>query len=286
MEGRRSPAGNTALLRLIAVMARLRDPVDGCDWDRAQSHGSIAHYAIEEAFELVDAIDRGDAELIRDELGDLLLQVVFHSRIAEEAGHFDFADVATAVADKMERRHPHIFAGGPPEGWEAIKAQERGDAGAEGALAGVASTLPALTRAQKLGGRAAGVGFDWPDLDGVSAKLVEELEELRMAATAEEREDEFGDVLFTMASWARHIGIDAETALRAANRKFEERFRALEQDQPEFDRLDAAGKERAWQAVKARQRAEKRDQSASDIRTASAKDPSGPSDRSTTSPRS
>ncbi len=280
-----SPA-HAALARLMTIMARLRDPVDGCEWDRAQDHASIAGYALEEAHELADAIGRDDPRHIRDELGDLAFQVVFHSRIAAEAGRFDLADVLTAVADKMERRHPHIFGDSPRAGWEAIKAEERSAEPDRSAVAGIARTLPALSRAHKLGGRAARIGFDWDAVEGVEDKILEELEELRTAPTPDERREEFGDLLFTLVGWARHMDIDAESALRDANAKFERRFRALERARPDLADLDPADKERAWRRVKTAQRAAKRDQSASDIRTASASAPSGVSERSTTSPRS
>ena len=273
------------LERLVAIMSRLRDPVDGCEWDRAQDHASIARYAVEEAYELVDAIERDSAGDIRDELGDLALQVVFHSRIAAEAGRFDLGDVLTAVAEKMERRHPHIFGDAPPGDWETIKAAERRAGADASALAGIAATLPALSRARKLGARAARVGFDWDDVAGVESKVLEELEEIRSAASHSERQEEFGDLLFTLASWSRHMGLDAEAALGTANAKFERRFRALEAAHPDLAALGSAAKERAWQTVKVDQRAAKRDQSASDIRTTSASAPSASSNRSTISPR-
>jgi nucleoside triphosphate diphosphatase len=220
--------------RLVAIMARLRDPERGCEWDRAQSFATIAPYTIEEAYEVADAIERDDMADLKDELGDLLLQVVFHSRIAEEAGHFALSDVVTAISDKMERRHPHIFGepGTPFPGWEQIKAMERGaKAGAgepAGALEGVAVGLPALLRAEKLQKRAARVGFDWPDPSGARAKIDEELVEVETATTDAEREEEIGDLLFAVVNWARHQGVEPEAALRAANAKFERRFRAME----------------------------------------------------------
>ena len=171
--------------RLVAIMERLRDPVRGCEWDVAQTFETIAPYTIEEAYEVVDAITRGDMEDLRDELGDLLLQVVFHSRMAEEAGLFALPDVIAAISDKMERRHPHVFgtaADGGHHLWEQIKAEERGNKGATGALDGVATGLPALSRAEKLQKRAARTGFDWPDPDGARAKIEEEMAEVESAA--------------------------------------------------------------------------------------------------------
>ena len=218
--------GGSPLARLVAIMARLRGP-DGCDWDRAQTWATIAPYTIEEAYEVADAIARDDAANLKDELGDLLLQVVFHARIAEEAGLFGFDDVAAAIGDKMERRHPHIFGDGDALDWEGSKAAERADRSAGGALAGVALGLPALLRAEKLQKRAGRVGIDWPDASGPRAKIDEELAEVEAALPAE-REEEVGDLLFSVVNWARHLGVDAEGALRAANAKFERRFGAME----------------------------------------------------------
>jgi ATP diphosphatase len=216
--------------RLRGIMARLRDPEHGCEWDVAQTFDTIAPYTIEEAYEVADACARGDMAELKDELGDLLLQVIFHSRIAEERGAFGFDDVATAIADKMERRHPHIF-GDRAEGghhlWEVIKAKERAAKADPSALAGVALGLPALLRAEKLQKRAARVGFDWPDATGPRAKIDEELQEIA-GATDETREEEVGDLLFAVVNWARHMKIDPEAALRSANAKFERRFRAME----------------------------------------------------------
>jgi ATP diphosphatase len=240
------------LARLLAIMARLRDPVTGCEWDVAQRWETIAPYTIEEAYEVADAIERGNAAAVRDELGDLLFQVVFQSRIAEEAGLFGFGDVATAIADKMERRHPHIFAGADQRpDWEALKAAERsGDAAASGALAGVALGLPALQRAEKLQKRAARVGFDWPDAAGPRAKIDEELDEVATASEAD-RADEIGDLLFSVVNWSRHLGIDPEAALRRANAKFERRFAEMErQAGPGFAGLDLTAMEERWQDAK------------------------------------
>lgn len=245
----------SAIERLVAIMATLRDPVRGCDWDRAQTFATIAPYTIEEAYEVADAIERGEPDDIKDELGDLLLQVVFHSRIAEEAGLFTLADVTDAVADKLERRHPHIFGDGQvePGFWERIKAEERAcKAQDASALAGVALGLPALTRAEKLQKRAARVGFDWPDATGPRAKIDEELAEVE-GATGDAVMEEVGDLLFSVVNWARHLGLDAEAALRAANAKFERRFRAMEAEAGEaFAGLSLDGKEAFWTAAKHR----------------------------------
>ena len=234
--------------RLVAVIARLRDPDHGCEWDRAQTFATIAPYTIEEAYEVADAVERDDPAAIKDELGDLLLQVVFQSRIAEEAGLFTLADVVDSIADKMERRHPHIFgtAAATP-GWEAIKAEERGTDG--GALEGVALGLPALMRAEKLQRRAARVGFDWPDPAGPRAKITEELAEVE-AAGSEDVAEEVGDLLFAIVNWSRHLGVDAEAALRSANAKFERRFRGMEALDPCFSERSLDEQEALWQRVK------------------------------------
>ena len=239
--------------RLVDIMARLRDPLAGCEWDRVQTWATIAPYTIEEAYEVADAIARDDAADLKDELGDLLLQVVFHSRIAEEAGLFSLADVAAAIGDKMERRHPHIFGGATTSpGWETIKATERAGKADASALADVAIGLPALSRAEKLQKRAARVGFDWPEADGPRGKVIEEIAEID-EAPAETIEEEFGDLLFAVVNWARHRGIDPEAALRAGNAKFERRFRAIEADGgKDFAALDLDAKEALWQAVKRR----------------------------------
>ena len=236
--------------RLVAIMARLRDPLHGCEWDRAQTWATIAPYTIEEAYEVADAIARDDAADLKDELGDLLLQVVFHSRIAEEAGAFTLTDVADAIADKMERRHPHIFGGGGALDWEGSKAEERLASGATGALDGVALGLPALTRAEKLQRRAARVGFDWPDAQGPREKIAEEIQEVE-TASGDAVAGEIGDLLFAVVNWARHLGVDAEAALRSANAKFERRFRAMEADAgAAFAALSLADKEALWRSVK------------------------------------
>ncbi len=231
-------------------MARLRDPEHGCDWDGAQTFATIAPYTIEEAYEVADAIERGDWADLKDELGDLLLQAVFHSRIAEEAGLFALPDVVAAISDKMERRHPHIFGDGPNPGWEALKAAERAARPDASALAGVATGLPALLRAEKLQKRAARTGFDWPDASGPRAKIDEELAEVETAGP-DELESEIGDLLFSVVNWARHLGVDPEAALRSANAKFECRFRAMEGEAGEaFAALSLEDKEALWAAVK------------------------------------
>ena len=241
------------LQRLVTIMRRLRDPVTGCEWDRQQSFATIAPFTIEEAYEVADAIARGDMEALVDELGDLQLQVVFHSQMAEEAGHFSLDDVLRAICDKLERRHPHLFAGASETpGWEAIKAAERQRKPDESALAGVAQALPALERAQKLQRRAARTGFDWPDLAGPRAKIDEELAELDAESDSGAREEELGDLLFALVNLARHLNIDAEEALRKANRKFEARFRAIEKT-PGFSALSLDEMEELWVRAKADQ---------------------------------
>lgn len=241
--------------RLMAIMARLRDPVTGCEWDTVQTFATIAPYTIEEAYEVVDAIARNDLAELKDELGDLLLQVVFHSRMAQELGAFDLADVIDGICDKMERRHPHIFRGADQGGhhlWEQIKAEERGSKGSAGALDGVAIGLPALTRAEKLQKRAARTGFDWPDPAEARAKIDEELAEVETATSDDHRAEEIGDLLFATVNWARKLGIDPESALRAANAKFERRFRAMEaQAGDAFAGLTLDEKELLWAAAKA-----------------------------------
>jgi len=231
-----------AMRKLLALMERLRDPSQGCPWDRAQDFSSIAPYTIEEAYELAAAIECADPDRIRDELGDLLFQVVFHARLAEERGWFDFTAVARGIHDKLVRRHPHVFGEAPigdksalSREWESGKRAERAARGDVGTLADVPLALPALTRAAKLGRRAGQVGFDWPTPDGARQKLDEELREMDEAAAAvtspggrESLEDELGDVLFSVVNVARLHGLDPEGALRAANAKFERRFAAME----------------------------------------------------------
>jgi ATP diphosphatase len=224
---------------LLALMRTLRDPEAGCPWDREQSFVSIAPFTIEEAYEVADAIGRGDIDRLRDELGDLLFQVVFHACMAEEAGRFDFAAVARGIRDKLIRRHPHIFVEAKAVdvaqlhvSWEIQKARERAAAGVHGVLSDVPRALPALARAAKLGRRARRVGFDWPAAAGVRAKIDEELAEVDAALAAGKHPqvaDEIGDLLFTVANWARHLEVDAEDALRRAALKFERRFECMEQ---------------------------------------------------------
>jgi ATP diphosphatase len=219
-----------SLSALVAIMRRLREPETGCEWDRAQSFETIAPYTIEEAYEVADAIARGDMADLKDELGDLQLQVVYHARMAEEIGAFAIDDVIAAICAKMIRRHPHIFGDEQTSpGWETLKAAERHGHDDKSALAGVAVALPALKRAEKLQRRAARVGFDWPDIAGPRAKILEELDELDAATSDAEREAELGDLLFSVVNYARHLDIDPETALREAARRFENRFRKVEE---------------------------------------------------------
>jgi ATP diphosphatase len=236
--------------RLVAIMRRLRDPVSGCEWDRAQSFATIAPYTIEEAYEVADAIARDDMDALADELGDLQLQVVIHAQMAEEAGHFSLDDVVQRICDKLERRHPHIFGDAAHSpGWEEIKAAERKKAPDDSALAGVALALPALERATKLQRRAARTGFDWPDPAGPRAKIDEELAELDAESDHQHMLEELGDLLFAVVNLARHLNIEPEAALREANRKFEQRFRAIEKT-PGFTNLSLDEKEKLWVAAK------------------------------------
>lgn len=239
--------------RLTRIMARLRDPRTGCEWDSVQTFETIAPYTIEEAYEVADACQRGDLEDLKGELGDLLLQVVFHSRMAEEVGAFDLSDVIAAICDKMERRHPHIFgdrADGGHHLWEQIKAEERDAKGATSALDGVAIGLPALLRAEKIQKRAARTGFDWPDERGPKEKIAEEINEIENADDAT-RAEEVGDLLFAVVNWARHLGVDPEAALRLANGKFEQRFRSMEQAGGDsFPSLSLVEKEALWEQAK------------------------------------
>jgi MazG family protein len=257
------------LERLLQIMARLRDPEGGCPWDQAQTFATIAPYTVEEAYEVADAIERGDLGDLKEELGDLLLQVVFHSRIAQEQGAFAFDDVAAAIADKMVRRHPHVFAGEAyansaeqTAAWETIKAQERAAKDrARSLLDDVPAGLPGLTRAVKLTKRAARVGFDWPDLGLVMAKLREELEELQVeidAGDLPKARAELGDLLFVCANLARKLDVDPEDSLRAANAKFARRFHHIETvlaargsspDQSTLEEMDAL-----WDEAKALER--------------------------------
>ncbi len=264
---------NSHLDRLLTIMASLRDPVKGCPWDVEQTFSTIAPYTIEEAYEVADAIDRGNMHDLREELGDLLLQVVFHARMAQELGVFDFESVAKTIADKMVERHPHVFAEDRwlsrdqvREGWEGLKAQERAEKarrnGAAGsAIDGVALALPALLRAEKLTKRAARVGFDWSSADQIFAKIEEEIAELRAeirdGAPEERLRDEVGDLLFCIANLARHLKLDPEDALRSTNAKFDRRFRAMEAaltqagQSLEDSTLDVM--EAGWQAAKSRE---------------------------------
>jgi nucleoside triphosphate diphosphatase len=274
-----------AITALIDLMRQLRDPENGCPWDQKQTFATIAPYTIEEAYEVADAIEKGEPQEIRDELGDLLFQVVFHARMAEERGWFDFAQVASSIHDKLVRQHPHVFAGKAVDNesqlsrnWEEQKARERGNVSA---LADVPRGLPALVRAAKLGKRAGRVGFDWPDAQGVREKVLEELREVEGAVSADGGRaagtggvgadvvggaetavstaspavvEEIGDLLFAVANWSRHLKVDAEEALRAANSKFERRFREMETLARErglaLEGLSAETWEHLWQQAK------------------------------------
>lgn len=243
--------------RLIDIMAALRTPETGCPWDLEQDFQSIAPYTIEEAYEVAEAIRADDMPALCDELGDLLLQVVFHARMAEQLGGFGLQDVIDGICAKMERRHPHIFGGDSEyrqtrENWEALKEEERkGNVADPSAMAGVAHALPALMRAEKLQKRAARTGFDWPDLTPVIAKVEEEIAEVQAAQTPEHRAEEIGDLLFAVVNLARHIGVDAEVALRNGNAKFEARFRMMEALAGDaFGGLSLDDKEALWQQVK------------------------------------
>jgi MazG family protein len=262
-----------ALTDLLQLMAKLRDPQSGCPWDVKQDFASIAPYTIEEAYEVADAIERGDPVKLRDELGDLLFQVVFHAQMARERGWFDFAQVASSIHGKLVRRHPHVFAGQSfadekelSRNWEELKARERAAGEDDGsALADVPRGLPALIRAAKLGKRAGRVGFDWPDARGVRDKVLEELREVdgaldsAAASNAPAVIEEMGDLLFALANWSRHLHFDAEEALRAANLKFERRFRAMESVARarglSLDGLSPEDWEALWQEAKNKDRA-------------------------------
>ena len=239
------------LAELVEIMRRLRDPDGGCPWDLEQNFETIAPYTIEEAYEVADAIQRGDMADLKDELGDLQLQVVYHARIAEELGHFTIDDVMAAISAKMIRRHPHVFGDAESPGWEALKAAERGHRDDTSALAHVALALPALKRAEKLQRRAARVGFDWPDATGPRAKIDEELAEVDGAADVDERAAEIGDLLFSVVNYARHLDIDPEAALRDANARFERRFRKVEAiaERP-LAEMDIEALETLWQRAK------------------------------------
>jgi ATP diphosphatase len=263
-----------AIAALIELMARLRDPASGCPWDRAQSFRTIAPYTIEEAYEVADAVERGEPQKLREELGDLLFQVVFHARMAQEQGWFDFADVACGIREKLIRRHPHVFedasvaadASQLSRVWEEQKARERAAAASQSpdadhsALADVPRALPALTRAAKLGRRAARVGFDWERASQVRDKVLEEVREIEEAlagggaAGSEKVTEELGDLLFAVANWSLHLKIDPEEALRTANAKFERRFRRMEALAAErgtpLGALDAAQWDALWRQAK------------------------------------
>lgn len=255
-----------SMKKLLEVMQKLRDPQSGCPWDVEQTFATIAPYTIEEAYEVADAIARDNLGDLKGELGDLLLQVVFHAQMAAEGGHFDFDDVAAAISEKMIRRHPHVFgnekerANGKVDGsWEEIKELERAVTDDTSALAGVAKALPALKRAQKLGKRAGRVGFDWPDRRGVKEKIHEELDELERAVGTRDSadiEEEFGDLLFAVVNLARHLDIDPEKALTGANTKFERRFRAMETAIREkgsaFKEFSLESLDQEWRAAKKR----------------------------------
>jgi ATP diphosphatase len=237
---------------LREIMRRLRDPMSGCEWDTVQTFETIAPYTIEEAYEVADAIARKDMDALADELGDLQLQVVFHAQMAEESGLFTLEDVLDRISDKMERRHPHIFGDAEHGGhhlWEIIKAEERAANPDKSALAGVALALPALERAAKLQRRAARTGFDWPDVSGPRAKIDEELAELDAETDHDRKLDELGDLLFAVVNLARHLNVEPEAALREANRKFERRFRSIEQN-PGFSEMSLGEKEALWVKTK------------------------------------
>ena len=264
-----APAESPNVTRLLEIMARLRDPEHGCPWDVAQTFRTIAPYTIEEAYEVADAVEQQDMPALKDELGDLLLQVVFHARMAEEDGLFDFDAVAGAISDKMVRRHPHVFGADKVESaaaqtvnWEALKAAERAEKAADGkrphsALDGVARGLPGLTRAEKLQKRAARVGFDWPETSQVFDKIDEELaeikDEIENSGPPARLEDEIGDLLFVVVNLARHLKVDPESALRHANAKFEHRFHQVEAAFPKgLEGVSLDQMEAAWQAAKKR----------------------------------
>lgn len=264
------PADLRPIDRLLAIMARLRDREDGCPWDQQQTFATIAPYTVEEAYEVADAIERGDLSDLKEELGDLLLQVVFHARIAEEQGAFGFEDVARVISEKMVRRHPHVFGdenygsiAAQKAGWEELKAEERAKKGRQKSLLDdVPVGLPALTRAVKLSKRAAGVGFVWPTVQDVMAKLHEEVEELVREVDAgdlEKARQEMGDVLFVVANLARTLDVDPEDALRYTNSKFARRFHYIEQKLAERgktpDQSDLAEMDALWDEAKAAERA-------------------------------
>lgn len=243
---------------LADIMAKLRNPDRGCPWDIEQNFSTIAPYTIEEAYEVADAIDRNDLIALKDELGDLLLQVVFHSQMAAEQDVFTLNDVIAGICDKMIRRHPHVFGNATADhaatvvaNWETIKAAERSGGQDGSALAGVALALPALLRAQKIQKRAARTGFDWPDIEGAKAKIFEEIEEIEAATSAAEQTEEMGDLLFAVVNMCRFLDIDAEAALKSGTAKFERRFRHMEQSAGDaFAALSLDQKETHWRQAK------------------------------------
>ncbi|WP_397603407.1 nucleoside triphosphate pyrophosphohydrolase [Sphingorhabdus sp.] len=246
---------------LTDIMVRLRDRDTGCPWDIEQNFATIAPYTIEEAYEVADAIERNDLVSLKDELGDLLLQVVFHCQMASELGAFNLQDVVSGICDKMVRRHPHVFGDATaarhevPDNWEAIKAAERSGEEDNSALAGVAIALPALSRAQKIQKRAARTGFDWPDQSGARDKIIEELEEVSEANSAEHVAEEIGDLLFAVVNFARFHKVDAEHALKQASAKFERRFRDMEMSAGNaFGGLSLDEKEELWQQAKVKEK--------------------------------
>lgn len=253
---------NLDITPLASIMAQLRNPDGGCPWDLEQNFASIAPYTVEEAYEVADAIERNDMDALKDELGDLLFQVVFHSQMASEQGSFGLQEVIDGICNKMTRRHPHVFGGTDADttgtvvsNWESIKAAERSEKLDDSALAGVALALPALMRAQKIQKRAARTGFDWPDVQGAKAKIFEELEEVEEATSQAELHDEIGDLLFATVNLARFHDVDAESALKQASAKFERRFRAMEDRAGNgFAALSLDAKEEHWQDVKATER--------------------------------
>ena len=272
--GKAKPLEPGEISRLLEVMRRLRDPKDGCPWDREQDFKSIAPYTIEEAYEVAEAIDKNDMAALQDELGDLLLQVVYHAQIAAERGHFTFADVVAGVSEKMVRRHPHVFgqvtvadAKAQTEAWEAEKARERQKNKRGGVLDGVAHALPALLRAEKLQKRAARVGFDWDEVEPVFDKIAEEIAEIRAelppGPLAERQNsplaEEIGDLFFACVNLSRHFSVDSETALRTANAKFERRFAAIEACLPAGSTIKATPLEQLealWERVKKEEKSE------------------------------
>lgn len=256
---------------LVYLMERLRDPDSGCPWDKRQTYSDIVPFTLEECYELADTIERADFPHLQEELGDVLFQVIFYARLAQEEQRFDFNDIVATLVDKLVRRHPHVFPAGQlraggvsqelvesevKQNWEALKREERCAKSQSGVLDDVPLALPALTRARKLQKRAAGVGFDWPDVAGVEAKLDEEMAELSQAIALGDKaaiEDEAGDLLFTVVNYARHLGVDPETALRKANRKFQQRFELMEANLSGDNALDSISAEQwehLWQIAK------------------------------------